>query len=109
MFKEASKEAVEMPFWKRGGFFWEPLDVGRSLGLVTMGAMKFHMPKTILRVLGEDLLSIRGYEEPGGPLRLSAMFYNRDGSLMARIVYNEWQPAIDNFDITTEAQTTPIQ
>jgi hypothetical protein len=59
--------------------------------------------------LGDDLLSIQGPEELGGPYRISGTFYNRDGALMAQIIENEWIARLENFDVEIVGQTTTVR
>jgi hypothetical protein len=53
---------------------WGPLEFG-VLGS-SIGSLYFSKCRTLLRILGEDLLSIHPPEEPGGPIRLSAKIYD---------------------------------
>ncbi len=47
--------------------------------LVVLGDAHFVAPRTVLRVLGEDLLSIQAPEEAGAPIRVSGRFFDACG------------------------------
>jgi hypothetical protein len=74
------------------------MDVGPEGLSITLGSARFYRPRTVLRVFGEDLFAIREPEEPGGPIRLSARFYDERGRLCLRVEDNILFADIGNWD-----------
>ena len=64
-----------------------------------MGTNKFINNPIIIEGYGLPLLEIEAPEEPGTPFRISALFQNKFGKEIARIVRNEWQGVQTNWDI----------
>jgi hypothetical protein len=106
---ETVKKARLHPFCKKEGYTGHKFDIGSEKLLITLGGTKFINPKCVLRILGDELLTIRGPEEAGGRFRLTGTFYNRHGDLMFRIVDNEWRAPTENWDIDIEGPTTTIR
>jgi hypothetical protein len=107
--KQKIKDARLDPICKRKGYSYDAFDIGTGPFTVVLGGCHFVDPETVLRMLGENQLAIHPPEEAGGPLRLSATFYNAQGKLMSRIVNNEWQGQIENWDIEIEGRKTTIR
>jgi hypothetical protein len=55
--------------------------------------------KTLIRISGDDVFSIRPPEENGGPFILDARFFDADGRPILDIVANEWRSSSDNWDV----------
>jgi hypothetical protein len=86
--KQAVWEGRRAPKCKSTGFSFGPLDVGKDDLTFVLGGLTFRNPSSILRVFDHELLRVEGPEAEGGPLRVSASFYDEDGKLTARIDRN---------------------
>ena len=86
------------------------LDIASAADVVVrVGNYSFVGAKDIITIDGTKLLSIDEPEQPGSPLRISAAFYDRNNSLIARIVENEWQGNTEAFDIEVEGKRLRIR
>lgn len=94
------RKAAKKPKCLEQGFSHFPLDVGERFPVVLLGNSTLTGNPTIIRAFGKRLFAIDKPEEPGGPFRISAMFYDREGNEACRIVRNEWQGLASNWDIT---------
>jgi hypothetical protein len=74
----------------------------------SFGRMMFYDSKVLLRVLGEDLLSIAPAEEPGGPIRVNAKLFDGD-RLALEIEDNVLSIAQDNWDVEIEGPVLTIR
>jgi hypothetical protein len=83
------------------GFSHVELDMGENFEVIFGGITFINTPNIIVG-FGQPLLVIELPEEPKGPFRLSAIFQDRSGNEIARIVQNEWIGASDNWDISTD-------
>lgn len=81
------------------GFATFSLDVGEKFPVVILGKTIFIGNPTIIRAFGRRLLFIEQPEEDGGPCRISATFYDKDGKKACSIERNEWQGFTSNWDI----------
>lgn len=74
----------------------------------TLGDTFFHDCRVILRVLGEDLLSIEPPEEAGGPIRVNARLY--DGPKVSlEIENNGIAISADNWDVDIEGDRLTVR
>jgi len=76
---------------------------------VVLGGAQFISPRTVLRILGRDLLSIREPECEDGPIRLSAEFYDNHGKQCLVIEDNECKFNPSSWDIETRGTCTTIR
>lgn len=92
--------ADSSPFCKRSGFSFGPFDFGTSRAPeVAIGALVCRNVRSLIRIEGVDLLSVKKPESPGAPFLLSANLYDSHGCELIRIVENEWQSRSDNWDV----------
>jgi hypothetical protein len=70
--------------------------------------MMFYDSKILLRVMGEDLLSIAPSEEPGGPIRVNAKLFDGD-RIALEIEDNVLSIAQDNWDVEIEGPVLTIR
>lgn len=77
--------------------------------LVILGGAQFLNPRTVLRVLGRDLLSLREPESDDGPIRLSAAFFDNCGKKCLIIEDNECMFNPDSWDIETKRNVYMIR
>lgn len=76
---------------------------------VILGGAQFISPRTVLRILGRDLLSIREPECEDGPIRLSAEFYDNRGKQCLVIEDNECKFNPRSWDIEAKGTCTTIR
>lgn len=84
-----------------------------TLGLenpeIILGAMTVIGTPNIIVGFGQPLLVIEPPEDQSAPFRLSAIFQDKFGKEIARIVQNEWRGSSDNWDIRTEGPKFTIR
>lgn len=76
---------------------------------VTLGGMTFINTPNIIVGFGQPLIVMEPPEEPKAPFRLSAIFQDKSGKEIAKIVQNEWVGASDNWDIRTKGSEFTIR
>jgi len=91
------------------GFSHDVFDVGNQHPVVVLGYSTWINTKVILEVFGSPLLEIEPPESAGTPFRLSGIFYDQSGKQIFRIVQNEWQGPIANWDIETKGRRVIIR
>ncbi|MCX6680634.1 MAG: hypothetical protein NTX42_09775 [Methanothrix sp.] len=87
------------PICLTNGFSFFPLDLGTKTPEVILGTNMFINNPIIIEGYGLPLLEIEAPEESGTPFRISAVFQNKLGKEIARIVQNEWHGVQTNWDI----------
>jgi len=95
------RKAANNPKCLEKGFSHFQLDVGVQFPTILLGNSTFVGNPTIIRAFGKSLFMIEPPEQNGGPFRISAVFYNREGKKTCRIIQNEWQGFASNWDITS--------
>lgn len=90
--------------FSRGAFAY-----GSNELIITLGTATFLLPRSILRVYGQEILAAAGPEEPGGPMRISGSFYNSDDTLLFALGDNEWCGPVEAWDIETEGPTITVR
>jgi len=91
------------------GFSHDVFDVGNQHPIVILGYSTWVNTRVILEAFGLPLLEIESPETTGTPFRLSGVFYDQAGKQIFRIVRNEWQGPITNWDIETEGRRVTIR
>ncbi|MDB6025840.1 MAG: hypothetical protein JWM68_2063 [Verrucomicrobiales bacterium] len=107
--KEKVKEARANPVCLKQGFCSEWFDFGPENPSIVVGGASFYKPDCVLKILDQTLLEVKGPEVAGGPIRVSGLFYNKDGKLIFSIEDNLWKGQTENWDIETVGQTTTIR
>jgi hypothetical protein len=97
--KESVKDRTKNPKCKESGFSFGPFDVGSDPPEIVLGTILARNAKTLIRISGDDVFSIRPPEESGGPFILDARFFDADGRPILDIVANEWRSSSDNWDV----------
>ncbi|WP_409498656.1 hypothetical protein [Pseudomonas fragi] len=87
------------PKCKQLGFASELFDFGPDPIEVKIAGVSFTDCNVLLRVRGEDILSFKPPEEPGGPVLLSGCLTDVTGSTTLKIVDNVWSAGEDNWDV----------
>jgi hypothetical protein len=93
------KKSAASPKCLEQGFSDFSLDVGGEFPTVLIGNSIFKGNPTLIRAFGEQLFAIDYPEEKGSPYRISAVFFDRKERMACRIVHNEWQCFISNWDV----------
>lgn len=98
-----SKETIKLkssnPKCVEQGFSFGPFDLGLIEPEILVGTLKSKGVKTLIRVLGDDVLSIKRPESEGLPFLISANLSDRDGNAILRIEDNEWITTTENWDV----------
>lgn len=111
MFKETVKRGLKNPYCIKNGYTFEDLDVWNDNGkfTVSIGGAVFEDPKSVLNILGEEILIIESPEEPGAPPIVSGKFYNESGALLFEIEKNRWLGSIKSWDIETKGSSIIVR
>ena len=97
--KVSIKDRAKEPKCRQSGFSFGPFDIGSDPPEIVLGTILARNAKTLVRICGDDVFSIRPPEENGGPFSLDARFFDEDGKPILEIVYNEWRSSSDNWDV----------
>lgn len=96
---EQIRAANSDPAARRAGFVHRFQKMGNGPVEVTVGSLVAINTPTVLHVLGTDLLFIGEPSVAGGPLEVSARFYDRTGRPTLRIIRNEIRASVANWDV----------
>lgn len=88
--KSTVKERAQNPQCKTDGYSKARLDYGLSFPVVVIGSLVFENVGRIIRIDGEDILSVYAPGRIGGPYLVNAYVSDKDGNEIFRIVDNEW-------------------
>ena len=93
--------ANDSPFCRRQGFSFERFDIGTdAFPEIVIGTLKARNVKTLIRLYGDEILSIRPPETAGSPYLVNAWLCDIEGNEVLKIVDNEWQTRTENWDVT---------
>ena len=108
--KEKVKKARQKPACNQQGFSSFALDISENESfIIQVGNTKFLNLHSIIEIDGERILYIERPEEPNTPPRISAKFFDRNGTPIASIVNNEWIGLTDVFDIETKGNKIRVR
>lgn len=107
--RETVAKAAASPKAKEVGFSHGPFDLGSDVPEVVLGNIAIRNTPVLIRVDGDELLSVRAPEVEGGPFRLSAYLTDGRGRLQLAIVDNEWQSPTSNWDVSLVGQRITIR
>lgn len=107
--RETVLRASQHPKAKQTGFSHGAFDVGERCPDVLLGNVQISNIPVLLQVRGDNLLTVKPPEVPGGPFRLSAYLTDRRGRLQLAITDNEWQSPTSNWDVTVIGQRIAIR
>jgi hypothetical protein len=107
--KDKVKRSNKNPKCLQKGFSSEFFDINTDRFEVILGSSSWINPKTVLEISGEPLLQIEPPDVEEAPLRISAKFYDRAGNEIFRIIQNEWQSLITNWDIEVKGPRIKIR
>ncbi len=107
--KEKIKEHDKKPFCRKQGFSNAWFDYGIEVPTILVGGATIYQPDCVLRIFGQTLLELKGAEEPGAPIQISGVFFDKEGNLIFSIENNCWQGEIENWDIETVGSRITIR
>lgn len=107
--RETIAKALKSPKCREAGFAHGPFDAGNGYPEIVLGTFVARNVPVLIRVLEEDIFSIKPPEEPGGPFRLSAVLRDLDGSVSFQIIDNEWQIPESAWDAVVEGRRITIR
>ena len=107
--KDKVKRFNKNPKCLQKGFSSEVFDIDNDGLEVILGSSSWINTKTILEISGKALLAIESPEFEESPFRISAYFYDRAGNEIFRIIQNEWQSLVSNWDIEVKGSRIKIR
>lgn len=107
--KETVKQKAKNPKCKESGFSFGPFDIGSDPPEIVLGTIIARNAKTLIRICGDDVFTIRAPEQHGGPFILDARFFDADNSPILDIVANEWRSSSDNWDVEVKGPRISIR
>lgn len=106
---ETLQEHAQSPYCKRANFSWGPLDIGRASPEIVLGTLTATNVRSLLTIDGEDVFSLSPPVTDHGPFTINASLYDKDGRQTFRIVSNEFQAAVSNWDVTVVGQKVTVR
>lgn len=98
-----SKETLQMhaqsPCCKQTNFSWGALDIGHDHPEIVLGTLVTMNVRSLLTIDGEDVFSIAPPLVSHGPFSVNASLYDKDGRQTIKIVSNEFQAEVSNWDV----------
>lgn len=108
-----SRDTIQMgilnPAAKQHGFSFDAFDVGTRHPEVFIGTFRGENLGVVLRILGEDIISVLPPEIEGGPFRINATLKDRNGRTILDIAENEWRTPTDNWDVEIKGARITIR
>lgn len=97
--EEKLREAHKTPKTLQNGFSSGFFDVSKKTPIISFGNSIFTNVSIIIQAFEIPILKISPPENDGSPFRLSGIFYDSMGQECFRIIENEWQGLVGNWDI----------
>ena len=97
--KETIKLKAKNPKCLEKGFSFGPFDLGLTPPEISFGTLKGKNIGTLIRVYGDEILSIAPPEQEGAPFLIDAFLSDRKGNLIFAVKNNEWMTPADNWDV----------
>lgn len=88
---------------------FEELDLACNDISVVLGTATFHHAKSLIRIDGQDLLSITPPSDGAAFPTLNGVFCDRFGSVIFRVIDNVWQGSTDAWDIEIVGSNVTIR
>lgn len=107
--KTSVKKAMIQPKCLQTGFSFGPFDISGDRVEVFLAATRWINPKAVIEINGVPLFNVEPPEVQGGPFRISATFYDRNGAEIFKIDRNEWQGNIENWDIELKGAVITVR
>ena len=90
---------AQSPYCIQANFSWGPLDVGREHPEIVLGTLTATNVRSLLTIDGEDVFSIGPPLVTHGPFTVNASLYDKSGRQTIKIVSNEFQAGVSNWDV----------
>lgn len=97
--KETIKQKSNNPKCLEQGFSFGPFDLGIIEPEIIFGTLITKGVKTLIRVLGDNILSVKPPEQEGLPFLINAKLADKEGNVVLEIVDNEWITTTRNWDV----------
>lgn len=97
------------PISLKKGYNREAFDITSSAQTIRFCGTNYHGVKTIVGIHDKEILSVSPPECIGAPIRISAIFYDANGSEILRIIDNEWFSNTSSWDIEINGPTLKIR
>jgi len=97
--KETIKLKANNPKCLEQGFSFGPFDLGLTSPEIIFGTLKGKNIGTLIRVYGDEILSIAPPEQEGAPFLINAFLCDREGNVIFAIKNNEWVTPTSNWDV----------
>jgi len=107
--EESVRFAAEHPKSRQDGFSFGPFDIGTEHPSVVLGSFRAVRTRTVVRAFGTPVLEVEPPEATGTPFLLSAELRDRNGSVVLKIVRNEWRTPIQNWDAEVVGQRITVR
>lgn len=106
---ETILDAMQKPKAKQRGFSFDSFDIGRSHPVIVFGNVLARNTPVILRMNGQDVLSVRPPLDEGQPFLIDARFANEFGQKILWIDSNNWHVPISNWDVKASGRTIELR
>jgi len=103
------REANEAPAALNKRYAFSEIEGSPRRPFVRFAGMQLRNCITPVQIAGFPVLRIEDSEEPGGPYRLSASFFNKLGQPSLFIRKNEWQILADTWDVEVVGSTVTVR
>jgi hypothetical protein len=107
--KETIKLQAKNPKCLEQGFSFGPFDLGQTPPEIIFGTLKAKNIGTLIKIYGDEILSIVPPEQEGSPFLINAFLNDRNGNLIFGIKNNEWITPADNWDVEVIGQRITIR
>jgi len=99
--KQTIAAARQNPKCKQKGFSFEEFDIGTAPPEISIGDFGATDVDTLIEIFGTKILSISTPAEAHLPFTINALLTDRNGNTILKIVDNEWQSSVENWDVET--------
>ncbi len=96
---ETLNKHAELPYCMQTNFSWGYLDIGCDHPEIVLGTLTATQVRSLLTIDGEDIFSIGPPVIPHGPFTINASLYDQYGRPTIKIVKNEFQTEVSNWDV----------
>ena len=93
------QEHAQSPRCIQKDFSWGPLDIGRDHPEIVFGTITAINVRSLITIDGEDVFSIAPPLVAHRPFTVNASLYDKNGRQTIKIVRNEFQAAVSNWDV----------
>lgn len=98
-----STETLQMhaqsPRCMQTNFSWGPLDIGGTPPEIVLGTLTASNVRSLLTIDGEDVFSIAPPLATHAPFTINASLYDKSGRQTIKIIRNEFQTTVSNWDV----------